>query len=266
MTSVLVIGCGNMGSSLLRGILNSSLPNVKLSAYDVHHEKLDVFKPYENIELLNAPPKGKTYDVVFLCVKPSDLETCAKWSSKLVTKDTVVVSILAGIEIEKISELYEHKCGVVRAMPNICATVHEAATALSANESVSLEKIKVVKDLFNTIGTSIEIREGLLDAVTGLSGSGPAYIFMIIEALIDGGVKMGIPRDISADLVIQTVKGSCEVVKQSGVHPAVLKDQVTTPGGTTIHAVHELESHGLRSILINAVVTATEQSKKLAKK
>ena len=111
-----------------------------------------------------------------------------------------------------------------------------------------------------------QIKEDLMDAVTGLSGSGPAYIFMIIEALIDGGVKMGIPRSTSSELVLQTVKGACELVKQSKTHPAVLKDQVTTPGGTTIHAIHELESHGLRSILIGAVETATIQSENLGKK
>jgi pyrroline-5-carboxylate reductase len=157
------------------------------------------------------------------------------------------------------------KLGIVRAMPNIAATVDEGAAALAYGEHVSAEQQEIAKSIFEAVGDAVVVSEDQLDAVTGLSGSGPAYIYMVIESLIDGGVKMGLSRDIATKLAIQTVLGSAKLAKTSRLHPAILRDQVTTPGGTTINAIHELESHGLRAMLINAVVTATERSKELSK-
>jgi pyrroline-5-carboxylate reductase len=150
-------------------------------------------------------------------------------------------------------------------MPNIAATVDEGAAALAYGEHVSAEQQEIAKSIFEAVGDAVVVPEDQLDAVTGLSGSGPAYIYMVIEALIDGGVKMGLARDIATKLAIQTVLGSAKLAKTSRLHPAILRDQVTTPGGTTINAIHELESHGLRAMFINAVVTATERSKELSK-
>ncbi|OGU19338.1 MAG: hypothetical protein A2059_00100 [Ignavibacteria bacterium GWA2_55_25] len=150
-------------------------------------------------------------------------------------------------------------------MPNIASTVDEGATALSFGEFVSEEQQRIAISIFEAVGEVVVVAEEQLDAVTGLSGSGPAYIYMVIEALIDGGVKMGLSRDIASKLAIQTVLGSAKLVKESGLHPAILRDQVTTPGGTAINAIHELESHGLRSMLINAVATATRRSEELSK-
>jgi pyrroline-5-carboxylate reductase len=150
-------------------------------------------------------------------------------------------------------------------MPNIAAVVDEAASAIAYGEFVSTPQKDIAAAIFEAVGEVVVIAEEQLDAVTGLSGSGPAYIYMVIEALIDGGVKMGLARDIATKLAIQTVLGSAKLVKTSGLHPAILRDQVTTPGGTTINAIHELESHGLRSMLINAVATATRRSEELSK-
>jgi pyrroline-5-carboxylate reductase len=136
---------------------------------------------------------------------------------------------------------------------------------LAFGKHVTAEQQKIAKSIFEAVGEVVVVTEDQLDAVTGLSGSGPAYIYMVIEALIDGGVKMGLSRDISTKLAIQTVLGSAKLAKSSGLHPAILRDQVTTPGGTTINAIHELESHGLRSMLIDAVATATHRSEELSK-
>ena len=261
MFSILVIGCGSMGSSLLRGVLSSYKSDITISAFDIHQDKLEPFKNGKT-QLFSKPPVDKKFDAIFLCVKPGDLEKTAAWVVTCLKEKTLVVSILAGTQIKTLKEYFAEN-PVVRAMPNICATVGEAATAVCYSKGIEVEHEKLVTQIFSTIGIVEEIKEDLLDAVTGLSGSGPAYIFMIIEALIDGGVKMGIPRNTASQLVLQTVRGSCEVVRTTGQHTAVLKDRVTTPGGTTIHAVHELEPHGLRSILIDAVVTATNQSKKM---
>jgi len=175
------------------------------------------------------------------------------------------VSIVAGMRIAFIQQNLQTQVGIVRTMPNIAATVDQGAAALAFGEHVTAEQQKIAKSIFEAVGEVVVVAEEQLDAVTGLSGSGPAYIYMVIEALIDGGVKMGLSRDIATKLAIQTVLGSARLAKVSGLHPAILRDQVTTPGGTTINAIHELESHGLRAMLINAVVTATNRSKELSK-
>lgn len=264
MASVLIVGCGNMGKSLIDGILSSSLEGVSVSVFDIHPEKLRKYVDTD-IEVLSDKPQQKNFDAIILCIKPADLEEVSGWLKNCLTKESVLVTILAGVEIQRLSNLFS-KISIVRAMPNICATVGEAATALSCCSNVTPIQRQLVVDLFETIGLVQIVGEGLLDAVTGLSGSGPAYIFMIIEALIDGGVKMGMPRQMATNLVLQTVKGSVEVVRETREHPAVLKDRVTTPAGTTIHAIHELETQGLRSMLINAVGVATEKSKSLGGK
>jgi pyrroline-5-carboxylate reductase len=176
-----------------------------------------------------------------------------------------VISIVAGMRISFIQQMLGMNLGIVRAMPNIAATVDEGAAAVAFGKHVTADQQKIATSIFEAVGEIVVVAEDQLDAVTGLSGSGPAYIYMVIEALIDGGVKMGLSRDISTKLAIQTVLGSAKLAKSSGLHPAILRDQVTTPGGTTINAIHELESHGLRSMLIDAVATATHRSEELSK-
>ncbi|NRA45120.1 MAG: hypothetical protein HRU09_09220 [Oligoflexales bacterium] len=151
-------------------------------------------------------------------------------------------------------------------MPNIAATVGYAATVLCKNQLCNQAHTDLAESIFCSVGVCHFTKESLMDVATGLSGSGPAYICMVIESLTDGGVKMGLSRPLALDLSIQTVLGSAKLARETGLHPAILRDRVTTPGGTTIHAIHELEAHGLRSMLISAVVTATEQSQKLRKK
>jgi pyrroline-5-carboxylate reductase len=169
------------------------------------------------------------------------------------------------MRIANIQQMIGTKVGIVRTMPNIAATVDEGAAAVAFGEYVTTEQKKIATAIFEAVGDVVVTSEEQLDAVTGLSGSGPAYIYMVIEALIDGGVKMGLSRDVATKLAIQTVLGSAKLAKTSGLHPAILRDQVTTPGGTTINAIHELESHGIRAMLINAVVTATRRSEELSK-
>jgi pyrroline-5-carboxylate reductase len=150
-------------------------------------------------------------------------------------------------------------------MPNIAATVGAAATAMAHNAACDEAHRGLAEKIFGAIGEADWTKESLMDAVTGLSGSGPAYLYMVIEALTDGGVKMGIPRTLSHRLATQTVLGSAMLVKETGLHPAILRDQVTTPGGTTINAIHELEDRGLRAMLISAVETATNRAAHLRK-
>jgi pyrroline-5-carboxylate reductase len=203
---------------------------------------------------------------VVLCVKPQDLAAVAGRLEGRLAEDCLVITILAGVTIQDLTDKLGGATRVVRAMPNIAATVHAAATAMCASDAVTDADRALAEAIFGAIGVCDWTKEALLDAVTGLSGSGPAYVYMVIEALTDGGVKMGIPRALAAKLATQTVLGSALLVKMTGTHPAILREQVTTPGGTTINAIHELEDRGLRAMLISAVETATERAAALRKR
>ena len=204
-------------------------------------------------------------DYLVLCIKPHDVEKIASNLDVSIGDNTTIISILAGVKIKDLQSKLGDKAPVVRAMPNIAAVVGKAASVLSHSKELSEAKKKDVELLFSAIGEAYWGEEKYMDAVTGLSGSGPAYIYMVIEALTDGGVKMGLPRNIAAPLAVQTVLGAASMVKETGLHPAVLKDQVTTPAGTTISALAELEERGLRSMFLKAVEKATKRSEKLGK-
>jgi len=264
---IAILGIGNMGSALMKGIINAKLtPPKKIIACDIDLPKLQAIAAEWKIRIAaDLSAAAEISEILLLCVKPQTLASVLQTIKPVIRPDHLVISIVAGVRIEFIQQMLGTKLGIVRAMPNIAATVDEGAAALAYGEHVSAEQQEIAKSIFEAVGDAVVVSEDQLDAVTGLSGSGPAYIYMVIEALIDGGVKMGLSRDIATKLAIQTVLGSAKLAKTSRLHPAILRDQVTTPGGTTINAIHELESHGLRAMLINAVVTATERSKELSK-
>jgi pyrroline-5-carboxylate reductase len=254
MPSVLIIGAGNMGSSLVKGLFRSPAGKESaISVYDISPERLDRITTEFPVKTLTLDGKRVKVDfqAVVLCIKPQDLPAVASSFNGRIASDTLVISILAGTPLETIATALNHSGPMVRAMPNIPATIGLAATAMCANAHCSDAHRELAMQIFNAVGDAHWTKESLMDAVTGLSGSGPAYIYMVIEALTDGGVKMGIPRKLSEQLAAQTVLGAASLVKSSGVHPAILRDQVTTPGGTTISAIHELEAHGLRAMLID---------------
>lgn len=265
--SILIVGAGNMGLSLARGIAGSPFSakhSVRL--YDTNTDKLSIELP-AGVTVTPALDAQTLPDcAVVLCVKPQDMESVALQLRGKISAQTVIVSILAGVTTKDIEVAFQFQGAVVRAMPNIAATVGAAATALCANEKCSKEHQDIAYGIFAAVGEADWTKESLLDAVTGLSGSGPAYLYMVIEALTDGGVKMGLPRNLASRLATQTVLGASLLVKETGLHPAILREQVTTPGGTTIAAIHELEERGLRAMLISAVETATRRSADLRKK
>ncbi len=264
--AIAIIGAGNMGTSLLRGILNAKLaPHDKIIASGTHSAKLEKLGSKWKINYtLDNVHAAHFADIVMLCVKPYTIGKVLDEIQSVLREDQMLISIAAGVTIDSILQRTGKNNPIVRAMPNIASTVDEGATAVSFGRFVTEEQQRIAISIFEAVGEVVVVEESQLDAVTGLSGSGPAYIYMVIEALIDGGVKMGLPRDVATKLAVQTVLGSAKLVKESNLHPAILRDQVTTPGGTAINAVHELESHGLRSMLINAVATATKRSKELS--
>ena len=206
-------------------------------------------------------------DIVFLSIKPQYLTDAVDVKSigKAVAdkrSSPLIVSIMAGVTIAKIQSLTGLD-RVVRVMPNTPSLIMEGAAGIAASNSVTTEEIETVSKLMSAVGCVASVPEKLMDAVTGLSGSGPAYVFTFIEALIDGGVLNGLPRDVARQLAIQTVIGSAKLVQESGDHPAVLRDRVTSPGGTTIEALKMLEVNDFRGTIIQAVEAATRRSKEL---
>lgn len=260
------IGTGNMGEALLAGLLKANLTNPEnIIATDIRDDRLKYIANKWNVRTtINNPEAVKEADVVVLCVKPQTISDVLKEIKEEVREQQLIISILAGITTETINNSIGKKSPVVRAMPNIPATVDEGATGLCLGKYAEEIHKDIATQIFKAVGEVEIVYESQMDIVTGLSGSGPAYIYMIIEALTDGGVMMGLSREVAARLATQTVLGSAKLVRETGIHPAVLKDQVTTPGGTAISAIQELETHGLRPMLIRAVETATKKSKELS--
>ncbi len=268
MDKITIIGLGNMGSALLRGLLPlQGLAQKSLAVFDADPAKV------ERLASLSPRVQGlaslagidSRNNVVILCIKPQDLHAVAASLKGRLETSCLLVSILAGKKTESVAEELDFKGPVVRAMPNIAAVIEQAATAMTANAACTEAHAHIAEMIFKGVGEAYWTKESLMDTVTGLSGSGPAYIYMVIEALADGGLKMGMPRDLALKLATQTVLGAAAMVKETGLHPAILKDQVTTPAGTTISALHELEERGLRSMFVSAVEKATKRSRALGK-
>ena len=263
-TKLGIVGCGKMGSALLKGAI---------SAGAVSPSDVTIFDPYQpaadalaeasgaGLSASNAEVVAQS-DAILLCVKPQDmLSMLAELRQQSAGK--LFISIAAGVAIGAIEGIIDPKARVVRVMPNTPALIGQGASAYALGSSAKSADAEIATALLGAVGTVIEVPEKLLDAVTGLSGSGPAYVYTFIEAMADGGVLAGIPKDKAIQLAAQTVAGAANMVLQTGEHPAVLRDQVTSPGGTTIAGLSAIEAGGLRSTLIKAVETATERSKEL---
>lgn len=273
---IVVLGFGNMGRALVKGLLSSTqrqvivcdrYENEAVNEFSNSHPNRLKFLLASAVQREGTEIPLNPSDTLIVCTKPQNFQDAAQfWRPVFCSGDSkpLVISILAGTPIDQIQRAFPGSV-IARAMPNIAATVDCAATALCLSAEANDTEIKRAKSIFEAVGKAWVVPEELMNAVTGLSGSGPAYIYMVIEALSDGGVKMGMPRQLALELSAQTVLGAAKLVQETGLHPAVLRDQVTTPGGTTISAIHELERHGLRPMLISAVVTATKKSRLLAR-
>lgn len=259
------IGAGNMAEALVRGLLRSESAKAEdITATDHRTEQLDHFKKTFGVNVsADNLAAAKASDVVVLSVKPQTMSKVLTQIAPAIDVSRLVVSIAAGVPIAAIEHKLRHGARIVRAMPNTPALVGAGATAIALGEHATPDDEKVAKSLFDAVGWTVAVDEGLLDAVTGLSGSGPAYVFLILEALADAGVKVGLPRYTAQKLATQTVFGSAKLQMETGTHPGQLKDQVTSPGGTAIAALHTLEEGGMRTTLMNAVEAATRRAKEL---
>ena len=262
-----VLGAGNIGRALVGGLLRGGVlgvDRVRVTRRDPHG--LDGLRdrfPGVRATTDNADAVGGA-TVVLVSVKPQNVGALLDEVRGHIAPGTLVLSTLAGVTTRAIAEALGQDLPVVRAMPNTPALVEEGATAIAGGAHASARHVSLAREVFAAVGVVEVVPEHLMDAVTGLSGSGPAYVFMVIEALTDAGVKQGLPRTVAARLSAQTVLGAARLAIETGRHPAILRDEVTTPGGTTISAVAELEKHGLRTMLIDAVGIATERSRELS--
>jgi pyrroline-5-carboxylate reductase len=261
------IGAGNMTEAIIRGIIRNQvvLPD-QILASDISVERkehlsrtFDIRTETDNRSLVDQS------SVILLAVKPQVVPAVLKEIGPAMGTEKLLISIAAGVPIRALSAGLPKGPRIIRTMPNTAVTVMEGAMAIASDSPARPEDLETVETLFRPIGRTVRIEEKLIDAVTGLSGSGPAYVFMMLEALADGGVKMGLPRDVAETLAAQTLMGSAKMFLETRMNPGALKCMVTSPGGTTIAGIHELEKGGVRASLMNAVEAATKRSVELGK-
>jgi len=262
---IAVIGAGNMGTALLRGILAAGWgAKENLIATHPKRPRCAALASELGIAVTDRNDQAaRQAQIVILAVKPQILESVLEEIRPARRRGMLFISIAAGFPTSRIEAALGGSAPVVRAMPNVAAVVRASATVLCSGRNAKAEHLADARRIFESIGLVVELPEYQLDAVTGLSGSGPMYVFQIIEGLSDAGVRVGLSRDVSTALTVQTVLGAAKMAEELKVHPGILKDSVTSPGGTAITALHSLERNRLRAILMDAVEVATARSREL---
>ena len=262
------LGAGKMATALAKGFVRAEMVFPKgIIAADPFDAARKYFAAETGAKTTAANlDVAKTATVLILATKPDQVAAALAEISGAFTKDHLLISIAAGVTLAKLESALPAGARVIRVMPNTPALVGAGASGFALGNNATAADGELAKKLLSAVGVALPVKENLLDAVTGLSGSGPAYVYQFIEALSDGGVAAGLPRDIATKLAAQTVLGGAKMVLETGVHPGALKDQVTSPGGTTIEGIHELEKGKLRATVMSAVRAATEKSKKLGQK
>ncbi len=261
------VGGGNMGEALIKGLLNASiLPPERILAFDVSKSRLRYLNDRYRITVCKSIDEVTLQsDTIIVAVKPQNMDAVLDNMTPHLAHAPLIISIAAGITIERMSRVLPQATPLVRVMPNTPALVQEGASALARGEHVSEEQMGFALEIFNAVGKAITVEEKWMDAVTGLSGSGPAYVLLLIESLVDAGVLMGLPRSTSKELVLQTVLGTVHMVQETEKHPAELKDLITSPAGTTVEGLKVLEERAVRGALLEAVKVATLKSRELGK-
>jgi pyrroline-5-carboxylate reductase len=262
------IGGGNMGSALVKGLLVSGRLNAsQIRVSDISQEKLSHLQETHQVGIAHDNAElASGVDVIVIAVKPQQVGDVLAEIRDSLDHLPLLISIAAGVELAYI----EHRIGkpipIVRVMPNAAALILASASAIAGGTYTETEHLATARELLEAVGLVVEVDEAHMDAVTGLSGTGPAYVFLFMEALIDAGVMVGLPRPVARNLVLHTTLGGAKLLADSDAHPGALKDLITTPGGTAINALSVLEKGGMRGLLMDAVAAATRRSKELGKK
>ena len=265
--TIAFLGGGNMAEALIKGLLAAGVVTAdRMIVNDVSAERLEHLQKAYGVTVQKSQKEAASAaDIILLCVKPQIIDVVLAKNAQVIDASKLVISIAAGVTVARIEKVLSGGPRVVRVMPNTPALVLAGAAGIAPGTKASPEDLAVTQQIFGAVGRAVMVDEKLMDAVTGLSGSGPAYVFTIIDALADAGVKQGIARPLALELAAQTVLGAAKMVLETGEHPGKLRDMVTSPGGTTIEGLHMLEKGKLRATLMNAVEAATMRSKELGK-
>ena len=261
------IGGGTMGEALIKGLLAAELvPAEAIHASDVSIERLRALDQQYGVQLREDNAElVRQVDIVILAVKPQIMAPVVRQIASVVTRKKLLISIAAGVSTTTIRAALGHDARLIRVMPNTPALVLEGVTAIAKAEGLEPGDLDTAGEIFSAVGRVVTLDEELMDAVTGLSGSGPAYVAVVVESLADGGVKMGLDRITAMTLATQTVLGAARLMLETGLHPGALKDMVASPGGTTIAGIAAMEEGGIRNTLIKAVERATQRSRELGR-
>lgn len=265
MTTVAVLGAGKIGEALLSGLLTAGRSADELLFTERYPQRAAELTKRYGVRAVSTAIAAEQADVLVVAVKPQDIEPLLAELAPMIRPDSLVVSLCAGLP----TKLYERRLPtgtpVVRVMPNTPMLVGEAMSAISAGASASPAHLALVEELLSSVGRVARVPESHQDAVTALSGSGPAYFFFLVEAMIDAGILLGLPRTVATELIIQSAVGAAKMLRESGEHPVTLREAVTSPGGTTISAIRELENHAVRAALLSAIEAARDRSQELGR-
>jgi pyrroline-5-carboxylate reductase len=261
------LGAGRMASALARGWIAAGLTTAeRVLASDPNATARDAYADGGLLRAVSANPEVVAHgDLLVLAVKPQSMKALLEEIRPLLTERHLIVSIAAGVSLTQLADGIGARRRLVRVMPNTPCLIGASASAYTPGEGATVQDAALVERLLKAVGVAFRVPENLLDAVTGLSGSGPAFVYLMIEALSDGGVRVGLPRDAATTLAAQTVLGAAKMVLETGSHPGVLKDQVASPGGTTIAGLHALERGGVRGAIMDAVEAATRRATELGR-
>ena len=260
---IAILGTGKMGEALLSGLLKAGWPAADVAAVVRRPARAGQLRSTYGVPVLSVAEAAKQADTLVIAVKPQDMGRMLDEMAGLVTSRQLVISIAAGITTSFIERRFSAEVPVVRVMSNTPALVDEAMSVISAGSFADEEHLRHAEELFTPLGKVIRIPESQQDAATALSGSGPAYVFYLVEAMVDAAILLGMPRQTALEMVAQTVYGAATMLRDSGEHPVILRDAVTSPAGTTIAAIRELEKHGVRAAFLAAIEAARDRGREL---
>lgn len=265
MGTIAVLGAGKIGESLLSGLLDSGRHADELLFTERNPERAAELTARYGVTHVDVPQAVSRAEVLIIAVKPQDIEPVLHELAPLVGPDSLIVSMCAGLPTSLYERRLPEAIPVVRVMPNTPMLVGAAMSAVSPGSHASGKHVQIVKDILSCVGKVVEIPESQQDAVTALSGSGPAYFFFLVEAMIDAGILLGVPRAVAEQLIVQSAVGAAKMLEQGEEHPVLLREAVSSPAGTTINAIRELEKHGVRAALLDAIEAARDRSVELGR-
>jgi pyrroline-5-carboxylate reductase len=262
--TVAIIGAGVMGEALLTGLLRGGSPAERVVITERRPERAEAISAKYGVDVVSNVEAARTADVLVLVIKPQDMASVLTEIAGKIKPGSLVMSLAAGVTCESIASRLPTGHAVVRVMPNTPALVDEGMSAVAAGPTCDDAHLASALGLMAAVGRAVEVPESYMDAVTAISGSGPAYIFYVVEAMIEAGVLLGLPRATANELVVQTLVGAATMLRETGEHPTVLRENVSSPAGTTVAAVRQLDEHKVRAAFVSAIEAARNRSRELA--